>query len=109
MIVWGGVNQSERLQDGGRFNPATNTWTALPTSEVVAGRAGAAAVWSGSEMMVWGGNGLADGASFNPATNVWTPLVAASGPGGRSGLSAVWTGMEMIVWGGVRRTPGNLV
>jgi hypothetical protein len=38
MIVWGGYNGSY-LNDGGRYNPAANSWTALPTSGAPAARA----------------------------------------------------------------------
>ena len=29
MIVWGGYNGSSYLNDGGRYNPTANSWTAL--------------------------------------------------------------------------------
>ena len=47
------------LNDGGRYDPAANTWTALPTSGAPAARDYHTAVWTGSEMIVWGGDGSA--------------------------------------------------
>jgi hypothetical protein len=62
------------------------------------------AVWTGSEMIVWGGRDpspLATGASYDPATDSWTPLpTGGSAPTARFRHSTVWTGTEMIVWGG---------
>ena len=43
------------LNDGGRYNPTANSWTALPTSGAPAARYSHTAVWTGSEMIVWGG------------------------------------------------------
>ena len=70
---------------------------------------GAPAVWTGSEIVVWGGGFGADGtheaggASYNPASDEWSELpeapidVAAEG-------TAVWTGKEVIFWGGAEPT-----
>src|SRR5579872_4589775 len=62
------------------------------------------AVWTGSEMVVWGGSGnaviLNDGGRYNPAANNWMSLPATGAPGARQQHTAVWTGTEMIVWGG---------
>jgi N-acetylneuraminic acid mutarotase len=105
MIVWGGLSgasMNEYLNTGGRYNPVTNIWT--PTSLVNAPtpRFSHTAVWTGSEMIVWGGGGgvLNTGGRYNPATNTWTPTSLINAPTTRSGHSAIWTGSEMIVWGG---------
>ena len=107
MIVWGGFNGSTYLNDGGRYNPTANSWTSLAgaTGTPPAARGGHTAVWTGSEMIVWGGgNGsyLNDGGRYNPTANSWTSLASATGtpPAARGGHTAVWTGSEMIVWGG---------
>ena len=53
MIVWAGYNGSY-FNDGGRYNPAANTWTAL-APRAPAARNYHTAVWTGSEMIIWGG------------------------------------------------------
>jgi N-acetylneuraminic acid mutarotase len=101
MIVWGG-GDSALYNTGGRYNPATNTWSAVTTTGAPSARRFHTAIWTGSEMIVWGGLGsspLADGARYNPIANSWTALpLGALQP--RFHHTAVWTGSEMIVWGG---------
>src|SRR4029077_17493649 len=62
------------------------------------------AVWTGTEMIIWGGhfNGTAldTGARYNPVTDSLTPLSTVNAPSARVGHTAIWTGTKMIVWGG---------
>jgi N-acetylneuraminic acid mutarotase len=92
------------LNDGGRYNPAGNTWTPVSTAGAPAARIWHTAVWTGTEMIVWGGNNvggiLGDGGRYNPAGNSWSPVSTAGAPAPRYQHTAVWTGSEMIVWGG---------
>ena len=44
------------LNTGGRYNPITDSWTATSTTNAPAGRGFHTAVWTGSEMIVWGGD-----------------------------------------------------
>ncbi|MBI3950985.1 MAG: hypothetical protein HY314_11085 [Acidobacteria bacterium] len=44
------------LDTGGRYNPATDTWTATSSSGAPNARSFHTAVWTGSEMIVWGGS-----------------------------------------------------
>jgi hypothetical protein len=108
MIVWGGEDLSGRFNTGGRYNPSTNTWTATSTTNAPVGRVGHRAVWTGNEMIIWGGhffesgndNYLNTGGRYNPNTNSWTATSTTDAPDGRSTHTAIWTGNEMIVWGG---------
>src|SRR6266516_551953 len=80
-----------------------DTWTPTSTTNAPAGRYEHTAVWTGSEMIVWGGfNGsyLNTGGRYNPGTDSWTASSTTSAPAGRYEHTAVWTGSEMIVWGG---------
>ena len=108
MIVWGGAyfngfNFTD-LNTGGRYNPSTDSWTATNTGSVPSARYLHKAVWSGSEMIVWGGwNGsflLNSGGRYNPGTDSWTATSTTNAPSARDGHTAVWTGSEMIIWGG---------
>jgi N-acetylneuraminic acid mutarotase len=107
MIVWGGVNPATPayyLGSGARYNPVSNSWVPLPLGPTE--RTDHSAVWTGSEMLVWGGRNefnprLTAGARYKPATNSWQAISAAGAPAGRWDHTAVWTGTRMIVWGGI--------
>src|SRR5438132_3138724 len=104
MIVWGGRGTGGVWNTGGRYNPATDSWTATSTTNAPALRYEHTAVWTGNEMIVWGGfNGsnLNTGARYNPNTDSWTATSTTNAPAVRPLHTAVWTDSEMIVWGGV--------
>src|SRR4029079_17880968 len=43
------------LNTGGRYNPNADSWTPTSTTNAPDRRAGHTVVWTGSEMIVWGG------------------------------------------------------
>src|SRR5207237_2373118 len=79
-----------------------DTWT--PVSNVPSGRAQHTAIWTGSEMIVWGGLnygiGLDTGDKYYPATDTWSVTTTTNAPEPRSTKTAAGTRTEMIVWGG---------
>src|SRR5262249_29133805 len=106
MIVWGG-NASTYFNTGGRYNPATDSWTATSTANAPDGRLIHTAVWTGSEKIIWGRQGplrptgfCNTGGRYNPSTDSWTATSTINPPVARAYDTAVWTGSEMIVWGG---------
>ena len=107
MIVWGGYNFDSQtyLNTGGRYNPGANSWTASSTSNAPSGRVAHTAVWTGSEMIVWGGTDDSTGGRYNPTADNWATTSTTNAPDGRELHSAVWTGSEMIVWGGAYYDP----
>jgi N-acetylneuraminic acid mutarotase len=80
-----------------------DNWTA--TAVAPDGRAAHTAVWTGSEMIVWGGFEtsfyLHTGGRYSPSTDSWVATTTANVPTARGFHTAVWTGNEMIVWGGL--------
>jgi N-acetylneuraminic acid mutarotase len=108
MIVWGGFyfdTTSHYSNTGGRYDPSTDNWTATSIANVPDGRRLHTAVWTGSEMIVWGGAGeneipLNTGGGYNPGTDSWTATSTTNAPEPRSSHTAVWIGSEMIIWGG---------
>ena len=104
MIVWGGQSvdgQATSFADGARYNPSSDTWTPLPSTDAPNARFGHAAVWTGSLMIVWGGTGGGvAGGRYNPSTNTWTAMSVSGVPGTRAGVTGVWTGTVAIFWGG---------
>jgi len=110
LVVWGGGSGGggnwQPSAAGAAYDPAADRWEVLPAAPVP-GRIGASAVWTGREVLFWGGQAgpdtiFADGAAYDPATKLWRTLPAAP-IGGRTQYEAVWTGREMIVWGGFGR------
>ena len=111
MIVWGGESfdgVQHYWNTGGKYNPSTDSWVTTSTTNAPDGRyfpfMNAAAVWTGSEMIVWGGANdttvFDTGGRYNPNTDSWTATSTTNAPEGRVYYTAVWTGSEMIVWGG---------
>jgi N-acetylneuraminic acid mutarotase len=111
MIVWGGEfydTSLHYLNTGGRYNPSTDSWTASTTTNTPEARAYHTAVWTGSEMIVWGGVFgnpnppfvTNTGGRYNPSTDTWTVTSTTNAPSARDFHTAVWIGSEMIVWGG---------
>ena len=109
MIVWGGYSGMTRTAlygDGAAYDPATRTWTKLAAGPL-AGRAGPVAVWTGKDMLIFGGSSTSaaysDGAAYDPATNTWRKLApiprSLGGNLTGTGSYAVWTGKVMVAWG----------
>ena len=84
-----------------RTTPArvsTAGWTALPPSGLGAVE-NVAAVWTGSEVLVWGGNsGIVFsqyGAAYDPATDTWRKIAPNQWAG--PGTMSTWTGDRLVV------------
>ncbi len=122
LVVWGGITDQpapvgtlpKALSDGAAYDPVTRTWRRLPESPLT-GRENASAVWTGSELIIWGGDDLNDwgtggpvfgnGAGYRPTTNTWETLPPAPIEP-RTGAAIIWTGHQVIVFGG-RDSDGN--
>ena len=76
-------------------------WRTLPAAPI-ASRSDSVAVWTGTELVVWGGDRgntqFADGASYNPATRAWTRLPPAP-LSARAGSVATWVDGYVVIWG----------
>lgn len=106
MLVWGGFSRNARCNpcshnDGAIYDLESNTWT-LMSPGPLSGRGGHRAVWTGREMLVWGGfntTDLNDGATYDLESDTWREL-PASPLLPRQGQAMVWTGDEVVIWGG---------
>lgn len=117
VIFWGG-NEAFPLEsngyapapnvprdDGGIYDPANDTWSPVPKAPI-APRLDHIAVWSGKEMIVFGGEGpkgriVGDGAAFDPTTNRWRKISRSGAPQARTRAAGVWTGTHLVIAGGV--------
>ena len=67
MLFWGGEDEII-YGNGAAYDPAADAWMPMATTRFRA-RADATAVWSGKEMVVWGGRAFVEGASFELAND----------------------------------------
>lgn len=114
VLVWGRVPRAAR--EGGRnvlagFDPATWRWERLATPPI-SPRSDARVLWSGTRLIVIGGNGRSplprmdvNGAAYDPRANRWRalpalPRVALRGgsTGEPVGVTAAWAGGALDVW-----------
>jgi N-acetylneuraminic acid mutarotase len=111
VLIWGGYDSdgSNYLKSGGRYDPVNDSWSAMSELDAPAKRSRHSAVWTGSEMIIWGGGYLTSGldwshrgafGSYDPDSNQWSNGLTDGAPSARSDHSAIWTGTEMIIWGG---------
>jgi hypothetical protein len=108
MIVWGGSDDLGTLDSGALYDPAMDEWSATSDSDAPRARSDHTAVWSGTEMIVWGGRGSGGfdtGGRYDPLTDGWTATEAGNAPSAREWHTAIWSGTEMIVWGGYNLGP----
>src|SRR6267378_6870443 len=101
--ISGYVNTSAQWDAG--TTQSTNTsehWENRATG--ISRRTGNSAVWTGREMIVFGGGSqsvwLGDGGRYDLATDSWRTVSLSNAPSPRWFHQAVWSGTEMIVWGG---------
>src|SRR5438094_884619 len=100
MIVWGGGDDVSYFDTGGRYSPATDSWMPTSATNAPTARKYDTTVWSGNEMIIWGGAANSSRDTYNPVTNSWTATSVTNAPDARANHTAVWTGNEMIIWGG---------
>ena len=112
MLVWGGFGLDATpaavyFADGGVFDFQSSIWAPMsPGGTPPTARSQATAVWTGMNMLVWGGADstgyLNDGAKF--VSGMWFPISNPQ-PAARAGHSAAWmtttAGNRMMVWGGI--------
>ena len=79
VLIWGGLTgpfQNQKIPPHGvAYDPAANRWSAMPMAPL-RGRSNPTAVWTGRQMIVWGGmipgtqknTPATDGAAYRPAS-----------------------------------------
>ncbi len=118
MVIWSGAvplvpsrSGVEAVDGGAAFDPDSGQWRMIAAAPIAA-RYAAVTMWTGTEMVVWGGldrlNLFNDGAAYNPTTDTWRKIADAPlAPAAYA--SAVWTGAQMLVFGGITTaTTGGL-
>lgn len=115
MIIWGGANPQEILGGGAAYDPSQDAWDVINAQGGPTPRFNHRAIWTGSEMLIWGGDRrdlpydeLNAGGLYDPVLDRWRLVSSAeSGPESRIDFSMVWTGDRAIVWGGAQESPST--
>jgi hypothetical protein len=106
----GAAGSNNAWDDGAVYDTVTNRWTKMAPAPIPS-RYGAVGVWTGSEVLIVGGQRQGsgpggsldfrtDGAAYNPATNSWRTLPDA--PGCPS--FGAWTGSQLVAGGTCQNT-----
>src|SRR6185436_5784137 len=84
VMIWGGCLENEctsQASTGGLYDPVADSWTATSTVNAPSARAFHTAVWTGSQVIVWGGclGGecqieISTGGRYDPVANAWTAI-----------------------------------
>ncbi len=112
-FVWGGTTDPapwlsevvDVTNTGAIYNYVTNSWKTVSTVNAPDPRRYAAAVWTGSKFVVWGGSGANGnflyntGGIYDPATDTWTATSMTNAPVGISPHTMVWNGKRVLIWG----------
>src|SRR5436190_1008455 len=98
VLVWGAFDYEA-------YDPAENRWRLLPRRPGI-GAAGGLVVWTGRELIGWGGgccgDAFSDGIAYSPKTNRWRKLASSPLAGSQApvGGAVAWTRKRLLVWGG---------
>ena len=132
VYIYGGAESSAfgwTKDDGWVYSFETGKWRELPKADGPGERRDFAMCWTGTQVLVWGGERrvtrkvrvndqeidwpffilLNSGGAFDPKTERWTALPTEGAPSARFHCIGVWTGTEMIVWGGLVEGEGSHV
>ena len=102
LLIWGGgIAQADgsTTNTGAAYSPDADTWRPISNVGAPSARHSPAVVWTGQEMIVYGGNAGVDARAYDPFADRWRPLNLRGNPGLHTRGDAVWTGSEMILWG----------
>ena len=111
---WGGaISGSTVTNSGAKYNPSTDQWTTISTTNAPSGRTRHVAGWTGSKMIVIGGTSSAggsgtstDGGMYDPSSDTWTSIPSSNYPSTR--MNGVWLGDRMLIRGGDGKKTGAL-
>jgi hypothetical protein len=97
MIVWGGSSKipddkTTLTNSGGRYNPSTDSWAATSTTGAPSARDNQTAVWTGTSMIIWGGeDGAGSGSIVGGMYFTGIPYEVPA-------TSLSWTGKNSLSW-----------
>jgi hypothetical protein len=102
MIVWGGAMLPpfpSTPPEAAIYDPVGDTWS-FGRNDAPSGTVQHRTVWTGDEMLVWGGWPTPVRLRYDPTNDLWQEMNEAGSPMSRTGFTAVWTGHSLLIWGG---------
>ena len=67
MIVWGGYYGGFGTDSGGLYHQMSNLWSSTSLTNAPSPRLNHTAIWTGNEMVIWGGvHGVDTGGKYTP-------------------------------------------
>lgn len=85
-----------------------NPWSTVTLTGAPSARTSHKAVWTGSEMVIWGGGtGLNTGGMYSPSLDQWTTMSTTSAPQGRYWFEMIFDGSIIYVIGGANGPAGS--
>lgn len=105
LVVWGGRSMGRQLlSDGAVLDVGTRTWTLMTAVGAPTARYQASGVWTGDELLVFGGQDAggasSGGHAWRRSSGSWRALPSSNPAVARSGGLAAWTGTELLLFGG---------
>jgi len=108
VFIWGGIGETGHVNTGAELyfdvKDGPNRWDTVPLVGVPSARANHALVWTGTRILIWGGDVnstyLNSGAQFDPSTRTWTSTTTTDAPSARGQMAHFWSGKELVVVGG---------
>jgi hypothetical protein len=98
--------------DGAAYSPATDSWRTIADGPVPAAGAPTQVipegVWTGSELVVWGGWGSPIAAAYDPVTDRWRDLPPGPLADRQGQAVVVWDGRVAVLGGPQPLGPGEL-
>lgn len=113
VIVWGGCDGRmgacpNMFSDGAIYDPSQNQWRAMSSVGAPSPRYQHTAVWTGAEMIVFGGatqgsdaGRVNSGGIYDPVSDSWRTTTLSGAPSERCDHAAAWIGNRMAIWGGL--------
>jgi hypothetical protein len=118
---YGNLAASSATMSAAIYDVAADRWSTVPLGAGAPPvREGAVTVWTGKEIVLWGGVSSEqqgdrtvvtmhdDGGRLDPATGRWTAMSKTRAPSPRSEPTSVWTGSRLVVFGGMQLGPACL-
>ena len=114
VIIWGGFNADQTpVSQGAIYDVNQDTWTLIPSTELVPQVMGARVHSIGENLIVWGGTNhqgdiQSTGAMFNLESRTWSPISNQDAPSFFPLYSVVRGNRELIVVGEMGTGSSNL-